>query len=108
MCRKDEWEAALTCGRYNGSSQDIADGYIHFSTSRQIVASAAKHRVGQDDLVLIEVEADSMGTALRWEASRGGDLFPHLYAALSPDDVSRSAALKLGPDGRHVFPWGLV
>ncbi len=108
MCRRDEWQAALTSGRYNGSSQDIADGFIHFSTAAQIVASAAKHRAGQDDLILVEVDADSLGPALRWEPSRGGALFPHLYGALLPDKVLRTAPLRLDGDGRHVFPWGLA
>jgi uncharacterized protein (DUF952 family) len=107
MCRRDEWAAACASGRYNGSSQDIADGFIHFSTAKQIVASAAKHRAGQDDLILIEVDADRLGADLRWETSRGGALFPHLYGALVADIVSRTAPLKLGADGRHVFPWGL-
>lgn len=107
MCRRDEWDAACAGGRYSGSSQDRADGFIHFSTAAQIVASAAKHRAGQDDLILIEVDADSLGAALRWEAARGGALFPHLYGALAPAQVARSAPLRLGADGQHVFPWGL-
>lgn len=108
MCRADEWAHALKTGSYQGSSQDKADGFIHFSTAAQIVVSAAKHRAGQDDLVLIEVAADLLGPALKWEESRGGALFPHLYDALDVAKVARSAPLKLGPDGRHVFPWGLA
>lgn len=107
MCRRDEWVAARASGRYAGSSQDKADGFIHFSTAIQIVASAAKHRAGQDDLVLIEVPAESLGETLKWEASRGGAQFPHLYGELRVADVARHAPLRLGPDGRHVFPWGL-
>ncbi len=108
MCRRDEWAAAEACGSYPGSSQDRADGFIHFSTAGQIAASAAKHRAGQDDLVLIEVPAESLGDALKWEASRGGAQFPHLYGALAVSHVTRDAPLRLGPDGRHVFPWGLA
>jgi len=108
MCRRDEWAAAEASGSYAGSSQDRADGFIHFSDAAQIVASAAKHRTGQDDLVLIEVAAETLGDALKWEASRGGALFPHLYGALSVAHVARHAPLRLGPDGRHVFPWGLA
>jgi uncharacterized protein (DUF952 family) len=108
MCRRSEWAAAQASGRYAGSSQDLADGFIHFSTAIQIVASAAKHRAGQDDLVLIEVPAESLGDALKWEAARGGALFPHLYGALAVGQVVRHAPLHLGPDGRHVFPWGLA
>lgn len=108
MCRRDEWDQALRAGSYAGSSQDKADGFIHFSTAAQIVASAAKHRAGQDDLVLIEVPAEALGPALKWEVSRGGASFPHLYAALDVARVARAAPLKLGADGRHVFPWGLA
>ena len=108
MCRADEWAQARATGSYAGSSQDKADGFIHFSTAAQIVVSAAKHRGGQDDLVLIEVPAEALGDALKWEASRGGALFPHLYGALEIAKVARHAPLKLGPDGRHIFPWGLA
>ncbi|MBL8833604.1 MAG: DUF952 domain-containing protein [Rhodospirillales bacterium] len=108
MCRRDEWAAAEASGSYAGSSQDRADGFIHFSDAAQIVASAAKHRAGQDDLVLIEVPAETLGDALKWETSRGGALFPHLYGALAVSHVARHAPLRLGPDGRHVFPWGLA
>lgn len=107
MCRWAEWEAARASGRYAGSSQDAADGFIHFSTAAQIAQSAAKHRAGQGDLVLIEVEPDALGPALRWEPARGGQLFPHLHGKLPVDAVRRVAPLPLGADGRHVFPWGL-
>lgn len=107
MCRRDEWRAAEAAGLYRGSTQDVADGFIHFSTATQIVASAAKHRAGQADLVLIEVAAAEVGPTLRWERARGGELFPHLYGVLTPSAVSRVADLPLGADGRHVFPWGL-
>ncbi len=107
MCRSDEWLAATATGMYAGSSQDRADGFIHFSTAAQIVASAARHRAGQGDLVLIEADAEALGDSLKWEASRGGALFPHLYGALAIAKVSRHAPLAPGPDGRHVFPWGL-
>lgn len=108
LCRRDEWQAAQATGRYAGSSQDRADGFIHFSTAAQVVASAAKHRAGQDGLVLLEVDGVSLGADLRWEVSRGGQLFPHLYGALPVACVTRFTSLMLGPDGRHVFPWGLV
>lgn len=107
MCKRPEWEAARLTGVYGGSSQDAADGFIHFSTSDQIVESAAKHRTGQADLVLIEVDAEGLGDALRWEQSRGGQLFPHLFGSLPVSAVRRVATLPLGPDGRHLFPWGL-
>jgi uncharacterized protein (DUF952 family) len=104
MCRTEEWQAAAARKRYQGSSQDAADGFIHFSTADQIVESAAKHRAGQAGLVLLTVDADRLGPALKWEESRGGALFPHLYGALPVDTVLRVDDLPLGPDGRHVFP----
>lgn len=107
MCRADEWAAAQASGRYPGSSQDRADGFIHFSTAAQIAASAAKHRAGQTGLVLLEVDTARLGPALRWEAARDGQLFPHLYGELPVDAVTRAADLPLGPDGCHVLPWGL-
>src|SRR3546814_1960723 len=79
ICRSEEWAAAETAGRSQGSAQDRADGFIHFSGPDQVEASAAKHRAGQDGLVLLTVEAAALGEALRWELSRGGALFPHLY-----------------------------
>jgi uncharacterized protein (DUF952 family) len=104
MCRTEEWATARGAGRYAGSSQDRADGFIHFSTAAQIVESAARHRAGQAGLVLIAVDPDRLGPALRWEASRGGALFPHLYGALPTEAVAWVRDLPLGPDGRHVFP----
>ena len=104
MCRHDEWQAALQSGLYHGSSQDRADGFIHFSTADQIRASAAKHRAGQDDLVLLRVDADVLGDALKWEASRGGALFPHLYGVLNVTDVVKTDALNLDENGVHLFP----
>jgi len=104
MCRKDEWDQARKTGSYGGSSQDGADGFIHFSTAAQVRASAAKHRAGQEDLVLLTVAADALGTALKWEPARGGALFPHLYGALPVSAVTRADDLPLGADGLHVFP----
>ncbi len=104
MCRREEWEAAQAAGTYDGSSQDRADGFIHFSTATQVVESAAKHRAGQDGLVLLAVDPARLGDALKWEPSRGGQLFPHLYGALPLDAVIRADDLSLGQDGRHVFP----
>ncbi len=104
MCREDEWRAAQASGEYRGSSQDAADGFIHFSTSAQVAESAAKHRAGQAGLLLLEVEAGALGPALRWEPSRGGQLFPHLYGPLPLSAVVSARPLPLGRDGRHVFP----
>jgi len=104
MCRAEEWADALTTGTYPGSSQDRADGFIHFSTAAQLPVSAARHRAGQTGLVLLTVDAPALGDALKWEPSRGGQLFPHLYAALTPGAVLRTDPLPLGPDGLHVLP----
>ena len=104
MCRTEEWAAARTAGRYAGSSQDQADGFIHFSTAAQVRASAAKHRAGQTGLFLLTVDPAALGAALRWEPARGGDLFPHLYGDLLPGQVLRIDELPLGSDGAHVFP----
>jgi uncharacterized protein (DUF952 family) len=104
MCHREEWRRAEADGSYGGSSQDQADGFIHFSTAAQIVESAAKHRAGQTGLVLIEVDPAALGDALRWEPSRGGALFPHLYGRLPLAAVRRVVDLPLGENGRHVFP----
>ncbi|MBR9971840.1 DUF952 domain-containing protein [Magnetospirillum sulfuroxidans] len=104
MCRADEWQAAQNSGFYLGSSQDAADGFMHFSTASQIVESAAKHRAGQTGLLLLAVDADALGAALKWEVSRGGQLFPHLYAALPVSAARWAKPLPLGADGHHIFP----
>ena len=104
MCRREEWATAQASGRYVGSTQDTADGFIHFSTAAQVRESAAKHRAGQSGLVLLAVDAELLGAALRWEPSRGGALFPHLYGPLPLAAVIAAHDLPLGSDGRHVFP----
>jgi len=104
MCRRAEWQAAEAAGIYAGSSQDLADGFIHFSTARQVRASAAKHRAGQSGLVLLTVDPKPLGAALRWEPARGGESFPHLYGPLPTGTVIHVEALPLGPDGAHRFP----
>ncbi|OAN50364.1 glutathione S-transferase [Paramagnetospirillum marisnigri] len=105
VCRHAEWQAAQASGSYPGSTQDAADGFIHFSGPAQVVESVARHRAGQDGLVMLAVDPARLGTALRWEASRGGALFPHLYGALPLAAVKWVAELPLDPaSGRHVFP----
>lgn len=104
MCRAEEWQAAQTTGLYPGSSQDREDGFIHFSTASQIKESAAKHRAGQDGLLLLAVDAHALGDALKWEPSRGGQLFPHLYGALPVAAALNVVPLPLGADGVHIFP----
>lgn len=102
--RRAEWDAFVAAGRSLGAPVDLADGFIHFSTAAQAPETAAKHFAGQDDLLLVEVEASALGDALRWEVSRGGALFPHLYGPLPLSAVRRVEKLPLGADGRHVFP----
>lgn len=104
MCRAEEWERAVAAGSYGGSSQDAADGFIHFSTAAQLAASAAKHRAGQTGLLLLTVDTAALGDALRWEPARGGQLFPHLYGPLPAAAVTRVDPLPLGADGLHVMP----
>jgi len=104
MCRAEEWQAAQASGLYPGSSQDVADGFIHFSTAEQVVESAAKHRAGQAGLLLLAVDVASLGDALKWEPSRGGQLFPHLYGPLPTGAVRSARELPLGADGLHLFP----
>lgn len=104
MCRAEEWERAVAAGSYGGSSQDAADGFIHFSTAAQLAGSAAKHRAGQAGLLLLTVDAAALGDALRWEAARGGQLFPHLYGALPVAAVTRTDPLPLDEGGLHVIP----
>jgi uncharacterized protein (DUF952 family) len=99
-----EWRAAEQAGAFRGSAVDLKDGYIHFSTAAQAVETAAKHFAGQSDLVLVAVDADTLGPALKWEPSRGGALFPHLYGTLPVAAALCVEPLPLGADGRHVFP----
>ena len=108
ICKADEWSAASARGKYSGSSQDQADGFFHFSGGDQVVESAAKHRAGQDGLVLLEVDADALGDALKWEESRDGALFPHLYGDLPVSAVVNQWDLTLDGEGRHQFPTDFV
>ena len=99
----EEWRAAQAQGVFAGSAVDRQDGYIHFSTAEQAPETAARWFARRDDLVLAAVEAEALGAALRWEPSRGGALFPHLYGVLALSALSWVRPLPLGPDGRHVF-----
>jgi uncharacterized protein (DUF952 family) len=94
-----DWEAAQAVQVYEGSPVDAADGFIHFSTAEQAEETAQRHFHGQADLVVLEVEADDLGAAVKWEPSRGGVLFPHLYGALDCRLVRGVAEAPLGPDG---------
>ena len=104
ICPRDLWATAEARGGFTGAPVDVADGFIHFSTAAQAAETAARHFAGVRDLVLVAVDTDALGAALRFEPSRGGDLFPHLYGDLPLDAVRAVHDLPLGPDGRHVFP----
>ncbi|RAK57853.1 DUF952 domain-containing protein [Phenylobacterium deserti] len=96
---RSEWTAAQAAGAFNGSAIDLADGFIHFSTGSQAGETARRHFAGVGDLIVLEVEGDRLGETLRWEPSRGGDLFPHLYGPLLTSDVCGVTEAPLGPDG---------
>lgn len=98
----DQWQAAEHAGRFEGAPVDLADGFIHFSTAAQTRETAAKHFAGQDGLVLAALDADALGDRLKWEVSRGGDLFPHLYRSFGMDEVVWAKPLPLR-DGAHDF-----
>lgn len=98
------WHEARQKGIFEGAPIDLQDGYIHLSTAAQVRETARRHFAGMSDLLLVAVEADALGEALRFEPSRGGDLFPHLYALLPVDAVLWERPLPLGEDGQHVFP----
>ena len=95
---RPEWRAAQQAGQFAGSAVDLTDGYIHFSTAAQAAETARKHFSGQADLVVLTLEADALGEPLKWEPSRGGDLFPHLYVPLELDQVIAVSEAPLGDD----------
>ena len=105
--RRSEWDELKAQGETLGAPIDLADGFIHFSTAAQVMETAARHFAGESDLVLVAVDSDNLSTALKWDVSRGGALFPHLYRALTLDDVAWDTSLPLGASG-HIFPEGLV
>jgi uncharacterized protein (DUF952 family) len=96
------WAEAEPAGRFAGSPVDARDGFIHFSTAAQVRETAAKHFAGVHDLLLVAVADEKL--PIRWEPSRGGTLFPHLYEDLPMSAVKWTAPLPIGPDGRHQFP----
>ena len=104
ICPALEWREAERQGVYRGSSDDARDGYIHLSTATQLEATARKHYFGQKELFLVEVEADALGEALRWERSRNDELFPHLYGELDLRAIRRVIELHARSDGTHDIP----
>jgi uncharacterized protein (DUF952 family) len=93
------WDAALAAGRFDGAAVDLQDGYIHFSTAAQAQETAAKHFLGQEGLVVAAFDAEDLGAALKWEPSRGGQLFPHLYGPLDPALAKGLTAAALDAEG---------
>ncbi len=103
MSRADLAEAKAK-GRFDGSADDVKDGFIHLSTADQIEGTLAKHFAGKKDLVLLAVDSERLGERLQWESSRGGALFPHLYGPLELDALLWDEPLAIGQDGRHLLP----
>jgi len=104
--RRPEWDAFRAAGETAGAPIDLADGFIHFSSAPQLAETAARHFATESDLVLVACEASRLGEALKWEPSRGGALFPHLYRVLRREDVVWDKSLPLGASG-HIFPEGV-
>lgn len=104
ICSAIEWEDAQRSGVFHGSDIDRRDGFIHFSSAAQVAETAARHFAGLEGLVLVAFNADALGAALKWEASRGGALFPHLHAPLACANALWVKSLPLDASGRHVLP----
>lgn len=103
-----EWDAARAAGAYAGSAVDLADGYIHMSSTAQLAETARRHYGGRSDLLLVTVDLAALGEALKWEASRGGDLFPHLFAPLPLSAARDERGLSVDADGVMRFDDGAV
>ena len=95
----EAWDEAVAQGRFVGAAIDLKDGYIHFSTAAQAQQTAALHFHGQAGLVVVAFEAGQLGAGLKWEPSRGGQLFPHLYGPLDPALALGFTDITLDPDG---------
>lgn len=104
ICPADLWRAAVAAGVFRGSPVDLSDGFIHFSTADQVKETAARYFSGETGLVLAAFDDTAFGPGLRYEPSRGGALFPHLYGPLDPKAALFVTPLPIGPDGAHVFP----
>lgn len=104
ICPRQAWDEAVAAGRYQGSPDDRRDGFIHLSTAEQLAGTLARHFAGQDGLVLVTLDAAAVAGTLRFEASSGGNLYPHVYGDLPVAAARAVTALQLGPDGRHVLP----
>jgi uncharacterized protein (DUF952 family) len=101
---QSQWREAEEEGLFRGAPVDLADGFIHFSTAAQVAETTAKHFAGKNDLLLVSVDAAALGADLKYEVSRGGALFPHLYADLPLSAVLWAKPMPLGADGVHILP----
>ncbi len=104
ICSATAWREAERQGVYRGSADDLRDGFIHFSLPSQVAETARRHFLGQTGLFLIEVDADALGDALRWEPSRDDELFPHLYGELDLGAVTNVLDMHMRADGSHDIP----
>lgn len=102
------WDEACKHGIFHGSADDVRDGFIHLSTAHQLAGTLEKHFSGQKGLILAAFDADALGSQLKWEPSRGGDLFPHLYGPLPTTLALWTQPLRLGDAGVPLLPEGLI
>jgi uncharacterized protein (DUF952 family) len=108
ICPEGALQEARRCGHFDGSADDARDGFIHLSAGHQVAGTLAKYFAGQTDLVLIAINPERLGERLRWETSRGGELFPHLYGPLDLAHVMSVEALVLQGDGSHCLSEGIA
>jgi uncharacterized protein (DUF952 family) len=108
ICPEAALQEARRCGRFEGSADDARDGFIHLSAASQVAGTLAKYFAGQRGLVLLAVDPERLGERLRWETSRGGELFPHLYRPLELEHVISVEPLTLQEDGSHRLPTGVA
>ncbi len=105
ILRVEEWELAKSSGAFTGSGPDLVHGFIHLSAARQLPETLRLYYSGQDNLLVLGIDAQTLGDRLKWEISRGDELFPHLYGELSCDDVDSVAAINRDAQGQHVIEW---
>ena len=108
ICPEAALREARQNGRFDGSADDARDGFIHLSAGSQVAGTLAKYFAGQRDLVLLAVDPERLGGLLRWEQSRGGELFPHLFGPLDLAHVISVQPLELQEDGSHRLPEGIA
>ena len=107
VCSQAEWDNAVDQAAFHGSADDLRDGFIHLSTAEQLIGTLARHFSGARDLLLIGYDPKSFGNSLKWEASRSGQMFPHVYGVLPPAEALSIETLRLGADGQHILREGL-